>query len=54
MIGSFKSATTRAINLLRGTPGERVWQSNYHDQLIHTEAQRRRTVRYVLLNPRRG
>jgi hypothetical protein len=54
VIGGFKSASTRTINLLRGTPGAPVWQSNYHDQVIHTEGQLRRIVRYVMLNPRRS
>jgi hypothetical protein len=54
VIGGFKSATTRAISLVRNTPGEAVWQSNYHDSLIRSEGDRQRTVRYILLNPSRG
>ncbi|MGC8720949.1 MAG: transposase, partial [Thermodesulforhabdaceae bacterium] len=31
IIRSFKSATTKHINALRGTPGASVWQRNYYE-----------------------
>lgn len=54
VIGGFKAATTRAINLLRITLGEPVWQSNYHDSVIRNERHRRNAARYILLNPSRA
>jgi hypothetical protein len=34
IIGSFKSAVTKAINEVRGTPGAVVWQRNYYEQIV--------------------
>ncbi|MBW7995960.1 MAG: transposase [Candidatus Glassbacteria bacterium] len=34
IIGPFKSAATREINLLRGSPGVQVWQRGYYERVI--------------------
>ena len=52
-IRSFKAATTRQINLLRNTPGAPVWQRNYFEHVIRTEAALDRLRRYILDNPAR-
>jgi REP element-mobilizing transposase RayT len=54
VVGSFKSAVTREINLLRKTPGAKVWQSSYYDHLIRDAADLERIRRYIQLNPTGG
>ena len=49
----FKSATTRAINRQRGTPGQPVWQRNYYEHVIRHEAELQDIRRYILDNPAR-
>jgi REP element-mobilizing transposase RayT len=34
IVGSFKSAVTKAVNELRRTPGATVWQRNYYEQIV--------------------
>ena len=34
IVGSFKSAVARQINLTRNTPGKEVWQRNYYEHII--------------------
>jgi len=38
---------------MRDTPGESVWQRNYHDRIIRNDRHRRRTRRYIQQNPAR-
>jgi REP element-mobilizing transposase RayT len=51
VIGSFKSAATKRINLMRNTPGAVVWQRNYHDQIVTDLVQARE---YIWQNPSSG
>ncbi|MFZ1693083.1 MAG: hypothetical protein WAT74_07815, partial [Flavobacteriales bacterium] len=51
IVGSFKSAVTKRINLLRGTPGALVWQHNYHDRIIRDAAEHDRIAAYIADNP---
>ena len=50
-IAGFKSAATKRINTLRGTPGTPVWQRNYHEHIIRNEDSLDRIRQYVLDNP---
>ncbi len=47
----FKSATTKRINHLRGTPGARVWQRNYYERIIRNDDELRRIREYIANNP---
>jgi REP element-mobilizing transposase RayT len=49
----FKSAVTKRINVARGTPGAPVWQRNYHDHVIRTDAQWLHYQDYIESNPAR-
>ncbi len=49
----FKSATTRRINVLRGTPGLPVWQRNDYERIIRNESSLNRIRRYIAENPSR-
>jgi putative transposase len=51
VVGSFKSAATRAVNLLRGTPGERVWQRGYYERVVRDESELEALREYVVGNP---
>jgi len=53
LIRSFKSAATRGINLLRGTPGGRVWQRGYYERVIRNERELSAVRRYIAYNPLR-
>jgi REP element-mobilizing transposase RayT len=51
IVGSFKSAVTKRINLARGTTGSPVWQHNYHDRIIRNAAEHDRIANYIFGNP---
>ena len=51
IVRGFKSATTKQINLVRGTPGCAVWQRNYHDHIIRNEKDLRNIQAYINNNP---
>ena len=52
-IRSFKSAVTRRINILRDTPGGRVWQRGFYEHMVRDEADLAGIREYVLTNPAR-
>jgi REP element-mobilizing transposase RayT len=51
IVGSFKSAVTRRVNELRGSPGARLWQRNYYERIVRDEAELRRIRGYIASNP---
>lgn len=51
VIGAFKSAATRRINLLRGMPGEPVWLRNYFERVIRDEDELNKIREYITYNP---
>jgi len=51
IIRSFKSAVTKRVNALRGTPGARLWQHNYYEHVIRNEHDLNDTRQYILDNP---
>jgi len=53
IIGSFKSATTKQVNALRGTPGLPVWQRGYHEHIIGDEEALSKIRQYIADNPLR-
>ncbi|MDT7973589.1 MAG: transposase [Armatimonadota bacterium] len=52
-IAGFKSATTKRINALRGTPSAPVWQRNYYEHIIRDEKSLNRIRQYIAENPLR-
>jgi len=48
---NYLSVTTRKINQIRGTPGSRVWQRNYYDQIIWNDDLLKRIRKYIRNNP---
>ena len=53
IVRAFKSAVTKRINQLRGTPGAPVWQRNYYEHIIRTERTLIAIRRYIIENPAR-
>ena len=51
VVRAFKSAATRRINRLLGTPGESVWQRGYWDRIIRNEREWHAIRKYILNNP---
>jgi len=51
ILGKFKMQTSKQINILRNTPGETNWQSNYHDHIIRNNDEYKRIKRYIINNP---
>ena len=51
IVRAIKSATTKRINALRGTPAAPVWQRNYYERIIRYETSLNRIRRYIAANP---
>jgi REP element-mobilizing transposase RayT len=51
VVRAFKTFSARRINDLRGTPGQRVWQRNYHERVVRDRDQLRRVRGYIARNP---
>lgn len=52
MMAGFKAAITHRINLIRETPGQPVWQRNYYEHVIRSEADYANIAQYIANNPR--
>lgn len=56
LVGAFKSATTRRVNLHRAArhwPPVRVWQRGFHEHVIRNESELLAIRRYIIENPGR-
>jgi len=51
LVGGFKGAVTRRVNVLRNTPGAPVWQRGYHEHVIRDEAELHDIRLYIGQNP---
>jgi REP-associated tyrosine transposase len=51
IIGSFKSAITRRINIARGSPGKSLWQKSYYEHIIRDDISLNKIRKYILFNP---
>ena len=51
IIRGFKSAVTKRINQMRGTPGVSVWQRGFYEHIIRNENEFNRTREYTANNP---
>jgi putative transposase len=51
-VAGYKSTVTKQINIIRRTPGQRIWQPNYHDIIIRNENQYHNIQRYIINNPK--
>ncbi len=53
IIRSFKSAASKRVNELRGSPGTAVWQRNYYEHIIREPEEWSRIRAYIAGNPAR-
>lgn len=53
IVGSFKSATSKQINLLRGTPGAPLWHRGYYERIVGDREALTRIRQYIAENPSR-
>ena len=53
VIRSFKSAVTKRINLLQGTPGKKLWQGRYYEHVIRKSEELNLIREYITTNPSR-
>ena len=51
LIGAFKTVSTKEINLIRNTPGTKVWQRNYYEHIIRDERALHNIRQYIINNP---
>jgi REP element-mobilizing transposase RayT len=53
LVGTYKSSVTKRINNVRNTPGAKVWQRGYYDQIIRDEKHLNAVRNYIIRNPER-
>jgi REP element-mobilizing transposase RayT len=53
IIGWYKMNTAKQINLIRKTPGIKLWQRNYYDHIIRNEESLFHIQEYIKNNPRK-
>lgn len=53
VVGQYKSAVTRKINVLRKSKGAPVWQRGYWEHIIRNERELLATREYIINNPLR-
>ena len=51
LMAGFKSITTKKINILRDTPGTKLWQRNYYDRIIRNQDAMDKIRQYIVNNP---
>ncbi len=47
IVGFFKYQTTKQINQLRQTPGQKLWQRNYYEHIIRNEDDYNKIYEYI-------
>ena len=53
LIGAFKTVSTKCINDVGSTPGAKVWQRNYYEQIVRDGLQLHRARRHIANIPSR-
>ena len=51
IIGSYKSAVTKRINIIRNSKGSPIWQRNYYEHIIRDEEALNKIRKYIINNP---
>ena len=51
IIGSYKSAVTRRINIIRQSPSDAVWQRNYYEHIVRNDKSLNQIRQYIRDNP---
>jgi REP element-mobilizing transposase RayT len=53
IVRQLKTFSSRKINIQRGTAGVAVWQRNYYEHIIRSDADLERVQAYIHVNPLR-
>jgi putative transposase len=53
LVRQFKYNTTKQINALRNSPGTKIWQRNYYENIIRTDRAHQIIKNYIIQNPTR-
>ncbi len=53
IVRGFKTFSSRSINLVRGTPGQPLWQRGYYEHIVRDEESLHRIRDYIATNPLR-
>ncbi|MBF0431269.1 MAG: transposase [Fibrobacteria bacterium] len=53
IIGRFKMQSAKAINLLRGFQGNKVWQADYYERVVRDNGELARIRQYIQENPKK-
>ena len=51
LVGAFKTVSTKRINIVRGSPGEMLWQRNYYERVIRNDRELNLIREYIEGNP---
>ena len=51
IMGKFQMQTSKQINIINNTPGNKNWQHDYHDHVIRNDAEYQRIKYYIRNNP---
>jgi len=51
LVGAFKTVSTKQVNIIRNTPGRKLWQRNYYEHIIRNEEELYNIRRYITDNP---
>ena len=51
LVGAFKTVSTKQINIIRNTPGRKLWQRNYYEHIIRSEEELNHIQQYIVDNP---
>lgn len=51
LIGAFKTVSTKKTNILRDTPGTKLWQRNYYEHIIRNPDAMNKIRHYIVNNP---
>ncbi|MEA3448523.1 MAG: transposase, partial [Bacteroidota bacterium] len=52
ILGKLQMKTSKQINQVRKTPGQKNWQSDYYDHIIRDDASYHRIKNYIINNPK--
>ena len=53
LLGKFQMQTSKQINILRNSAGQKTWQPNYHDHVIRDDDEYNRIKQYIINNPKK-
>ncbi len=51
LLGKFQQQTSKKINILRNTPGQKNWQPDYYDHIIRNQKSYKNIKNYIINNP---